>query len=56
MRASGYLFVLFAFNTVGLVYLYILLRPQEWLPLNPQGFDNLASASLRSRRTRPSAS
>ena len=28
---------------VGLVYLYVLLRTQKWLPLNPQGFDNLSA-------------
>ncbi len=42
MTASGYLFALFAFSLVGLLYLYVLLRTQKWLPFNPQGFDNLA--------------
>ncbi len=41
MTASGYLFALFAFSIVGLLYLYVLLRVQKFLPLNPQGFDNL---------------
>ncbi len=41
MTASGYLFALFAFSAIGLVYLYVLLRTQKWLPFNPQGFDNL---------------
>jgi K+-transporting ATPase ATPase A chain len=42
MTASGYLFALFAFSVVGLLYLYVLLRTQKWLPYNPQGFDNLS--------------
>ncbi len=42
MTATSYLLAIFAFSAVGLVYLYVLLRTQKWLPLNPQGFDNLA--------------
>jgi K+-transporting ATPase ATPase A chain len=41
MSAAGYLFALFAFSMVGLLYLYVLLRVQKFLPLNPQAFDNL---------------
>ncbi len=41
MTASGYLFALFAFSAVGLLWLYAVLRFQKFLPLNPQGFDNL---------------
>jgi K+-transporting ATPase ATPase A chain len=41
MTASGYLFALFAFSVIGLLYLYVLLRTQKFLPFNPQGFDNL---------------
>ncbi len=41
MTAVSYLFALFAFSAVGLVWLYVLLRTQKFLPLNPQGFDNL---------------
>jgi K+-transporting ATPase ATPase A chain len=37
-----YLFAMLAFSIVGLFYLYILLRTQKFLPLNPQGFDNMA--------------
>jgi potassium-transporting ATPase potassium-binding subunit len=33
-----YLFAVLAFTIVGFAYLYILLRTQQWLPLNPQGF------------------
>jgi K+-transporting ATPase ATPase A chain len=42
MSAPTYLFALFAFSAVGIVWLYVLLRTQKFLPLNPQGFDNLA--------------
>jgi K+-transporting ATPase ATPase A chain len=42
MNATSYLFALFAFSVVGLVWLYVVLRVQKYLPLNPQGFDNLA--------------
>jgi K+-transporting ATPase ATPase A chain len=45
MTAAGYLFATLAFSVVGLLYLYVLLRTQKWLPLNPQGFDNLAPDS-----------
>ena len=41
MTAVAYLFALFAFSVVGLVWLYVVLRTQKFLPLNPQGFDNL---------------
>ena len=37
-----YLFAVLGFHVVGLIYLYVLLRTQAWLPLNPQGFGNLA--------------
>ncbi|HTV91196.1 MAG TPA: potassium-transporting ATPase subunit KdpA [Verrucomicrobiae bacterium] len=33
-----YLFAVLAFTFVGFAFLYILLRTQQWLPLNPQGF------------------
>jgi K+-transporting ATPase ATPase A chain len=42
MTATGYLRALFAFSAVGLIWLYVVLRTQKFLPLNPQGFDNLA--------------
>ncbi len=42
MTAASYLFAVLAFSAVGLLYLYVLLRTQKWLPLNPQGFDNLS--------------
>ncbi|MBV8639430.1 MAG: potassium-transporting ATPase subunit KdpA [Candidatus Eremiobacteraeota bacterium] len=37
----GYAFCVLAFSLVSLVYLYVLLRTQKWLPLNPQHFDNM---------------
>ena len=37
-----YLFAVFAFSAVGLLYLYLLLRTQAYLPLNPQKFGNVA--------------
>jgi potassium-transporting ATPase potassium-binding subunit len=33
-----YLFACLAFSFVSFAWLYILLRTQQWLPLNPQGF------------------
>ncbi len=41
MSATTYLLALFAFSAVGLLWLYLVLRTQKFLPLNPQGFDNL---------------
>jgi potassium-transporting ATPase potassium-binding subunit len=37
-----YLFALLAFTVAGFAYLYIVLRTQQWLPLNPQGFGPMA--------------
>ncbi len=42
MRWQTYAFAVVAFSLVSLVYLYVLLRTQAFLPLNPQGFGNLA--------------
>ena len=42
MDWKGYLLALLGFSLVGFVYLYVLLRTQAWLPLNPQGFGNVA--------------
>ena len=33
---------LLTFNTLGLIFLYVLQRIQGWLPLNPQGFAGVA--------------
>ncbi len=37
-----YVLAMFGFSLVGFVYLYLLLRNQAWLPLNPQHFGNFA--------------
>jgi potassium-transporting ATPase potassium-binding subunit len=42
MGWKGYAFSVIAFSLVSFVYLYALLRLQAYLPLNPQGFGNLA--------------
>jgi K+-transporting ATPase ATPase A chain len=42
MTWKGYAFAVIAFSLVSLVYLYVLLRTQAYLPLNPQHFGNLA--------------
>ena len=42
MNATSYLLALFAFSATGLIWLYVVLRTQKYLPFNPQGFDNLA--------------
>ncbi|MEA2666422.1 MAG: potassium-transporting ATPase potassium-binding subunit [Candidatus Eremiobacteraeota bacterium] len=42
MSWQAYAFAVVAFSLVSLVYLYVLLRTQAFLPLNPQGFGNLA--------------
>jgi potassium-transporting ATPase potassium-binding subunit len=43
MSATSYLLATLAFSLIGFVYLYLLLRTQKWLPLNPQHFDNLTA-------------
>ncbi|WP_018290413.1 potassium-transporting ATPase subunit KdpA [Verrucomicrobium sp. 3C] len=35
---KGYLASLLLFNAVGLLLTYLILRIQQWLPLNPKGF------------------
>ncbi len=42
MGWKNYAFAVVAFSLVSLIYLYVLLRVQAFLPLNPQGFGNLA--------------
>ncbi|MBV8601624.1 MAG: potassium-transporting ATPase subunit KdpA [Candidatus Eremiobacteraeota bacterium] len=37
-----YAFALMAFHVIGFIWLYGLLVTQQWLPLNPQHFANLA--------------
>ena len=38
-----YVMAVLAFSVVGLIYLYVLLRTQAWLPFNPQHFSNLSA-------------
>src|SRR4051794_13401657 len=38
----GYGFALLAFSLVGLMFTYFILRFQDRLPLNPQGFPGLS--------------
>jgi K+-transporting ATPase ATPase A chain len=42
MAWTGYALSMLAFSAVSFVYLYIMLRTQLWLPLNPNHFGNLA--------------
>jgi K+-transporting ATPase ATPase A chain len=42
MNWKSYVLAVMGFSLVGFVYLYALLRTQAWLPLNPQGFGNVA--------------
>jgi K+-transporting ATPase ATPase A chain len=42
MGWKAYAFSVIAFSLVSVVYLYVLLRTQAFLPLNPQHFGNLA--------------
>jgi potassium-transporting ATPase potassium-binding subunit len=42
MTWYAYAFAMLAFSAVGLAWMYLLLRTQQWLPLNPQHFPNLA--------------
>ena len=42
MGWKAYAFAVIAFSLVSFAYLYALLRLQAFLPLNPQGFGNLA--------------
>jgi K+-transporting ATPase ATPase A chain len=42
MTWYGYTFAMLAFSAVSLVWLYLLLRTQYWLPFNPQHFANFS--------------
>ncbi len=42
MTWYGYALSMLAFSAVGLAWLYVLLRTQQWLPLNPQHIPNMA--------------
>jgi K+-transporting ATPase ATPase A chain len=39
MPWRAYTVAVLLFNVIGLIVVYVLLRLQHWLPLNPQGFD-----------------
>jgi len=41
MTWCAYALSMLAFSLIGLVYLYVLLRTQKWLPFNPQHIDNM---------------
>ena len=41
MSWKKYVVAVLLFNFVGLIFLYILLRVQHFLPFNPQGFGNV---------------
>ncbi|HTV72314.1 MAG TPA: potassium-transporting ATPase subunit KdpA [Candidatus Acidoferrales bacterium] len=43
MTWQSYTFALLGFSVAGFAYLYVLLRLQQWLPLNPQGFPSLTA-------------
>ncbi|MBV8490294.1 MAG: potassium-transporting ATPase subunit KdpA [Candidatus Eremiobacteraeota bacterium] len=45
MRWPAYLFAMLAFSASGIAALYVLLRVQQWLPLNPQHATNLSADS-----------
>jgi len=45
MTWKTYALAILGFSAVGFAYLYLLLRTQAWLPLNPQHFGNMAPAS-----------
>src|SRR5579872_3033892 len=42
-RWTGYAAAMLAFSVIGMVLTYVLLRVQQWLPLNPQGLGNVAA-------------
>ncbi|MDH7795073.1 MULTISPECIES: potassium-transporting ATPase subunit KdpA [unclassified Beijerinckia] len=42
-RWTAYAFSLLAFNAVGFLLLYLILRFQNFLPFNPQGFDGMSA-------------
>jgi K+-transporting ATPase ATPase A chain len=41
MAWYAYALSMLAFSLIGLAYLYVLLRTQKWLPLNPAHIDNM---------------
>ena len=50
----GYTLAMLAFSVAGFVVLYAIMRLQAYLPVNPQGFSNVASApSIPPRASSP---
>jgi len=45
MSWQRYALVMLAFNIVGLLFVYLLQRVQQWLPLNPQDFPAVSADS-----------
>jgi K+-transporting ATPase ATPase A chain len=43
-RWTGYAAAMLLFSLVGMLMTYVLLRVQQWLPLNPQGLGNVPAA------------
>ncbi len=42
-RWTAYAGAMLAFSLLGILFTYLLLRVQQWLPLNPQGLANLGT-------------
>jgi K+-transporting ATPase ATPase A chain len=42
MSWKTYALAILGFSVVGVAYMYVLMRTQAWLPLNPQHFGNVA--------------
>jgi K+-transporting ATPase ATPase A chain len=42
-RWTGYAGAVLAFSLVSLLFTYLIMRVQQWLPLNPQGLGNVAA-------------
>lgn len=45
MDWKTYALALLAFNALGALFVYVVQRLQQWLPLNPQGFGNVSPDS-----------
>lgn len=45
MSWQGYALAMFVFNVLGLLFVYVIQRVQQWLPLNPQHFDAVSADS-----------
>jgi K+-transporting ATPase ATPase A chain len=45
MSWQRYALVMLAFNVIGLLFVYLLQRVQQWLPLNPQDFPAVSADS-----------